>query len=57
MGFLDKIKGMLGGNKDKAKQGVDVAADQAKNVVPDEHDAKVDQAADAVEEQIDKLPE
>ena len=55
MGLMDKIKGMVSGNKDKAKQGVDTAADQAKKVVPDEHDAKVDQAADAAEDAIDKL--
>jgi hypothetical protein len=55
MGFLDKIKGMVSGNKGTAKQGVDTAADQAKKVVPDEHDAKVDQAADAAKDAIDKL--
>lgn len=57
MGFLDKIKSALSGNKGKVKQGVDAGAEQVKKVVPDEHDAKVDQAADAVEGAIDKLPE
>ena len=55
MGLLDKIKGMVSGNKDKAKQGVDTGADQAKKVVPDEHDKKVDQGADAAKDAIDKL--
>ena len=55
MGLLDKVKGMLSGNKDKAKQGVDVTADQTEKVVPDAHDAKVEQAADAAKDQIDKL--
>jgi hypothetical protein len=55
MGLLDKVKGMVSGNKDKSKQGVDTAADQAKKVVPDDHDEKVDQASDAAKDQIDKL--
>ena len=55
MGLLDKMKGMVSGNKNKAKQGVDAAADQAKKVAPDEHDAKVDKAADAADDAIDRL--
>jgi MT0933-like antitoxin protein len=55
MGMLDTVKGWVSGNKGGAKQGVDTAADQAKKVVPDEHDAKVDQAADAAKDAIDKL--
>jgi hypothetical protein len=46
---------MVSGNKDKAKQCVDVAADQAEKVVPDSQDAKVDKAADAAKDAIDKL--
>ena len=42
MGLLDKIKGMVSGNKSKAKQGVDAAADQVEKVVPDAHDDKVE---------------
>jgi hypothetical protein len=55
MGLLDKIKGAVSGNKDKAKQGVDTAADQVQKVVPDQHDAKVDKAADATKDAIDKI--
>ena len=55
MGLLDKIKSTVSGNKGKAKQGVDAAADQAQKVVPDEHDDKVDQAAEAAKDAIDKL--
>ena len=55
MGLLDKVKGMVSGNKDKSKQGVDTAAEQAEKVVPDEHDEQVEQAADAAKDQIDKL--
>ena len=55
MGLLDKIKAMVSGNKDKSKNAVDTAADQAEKVVPDEHDAKVEQAADAAKDAIDKV--
>lgn len=55
MGLFDTVKGWVSGNKGSAKQGVDTAAEQAKKVVPDEHDAKVDQAADAAKDAIDKL--
>lgn len=55
VGLLDKIKGMVSGNKSKAKQGVDAAADQVEKVVPDAHDDKVDKAAEAAKDAIDKL--
>ena len=55
MGLLDKVKGMVSGNKDKAKQGVDVGADQVEKVVPDAHDAKVEQGAESAKDAIDKL--
>ena len=55
MGLFDKAKAMLSGNKGKAKQGVDVAADQVEKVVPDSQDAKVEQAAEAAKDAIDKL--
>jgi hypothetical protein len=34
---------------------VDTAAGQAKKVVPDQHDAKVDQGADAAKDAINKI--
>ncbi len=52
MGFLDKIKGLLGGNKPQVDKGIDTAAGAAKKVVPDEHDAKVDQAAEKVKDVV-----
>ena len=55
MGILDSIKGLVAGNKDKVQQGVDKAADIAKDKLPDEHDGKVDKIADAATDQINKL--
>jgi MT0933-like antitoxin protein len=55
MGMLDKVKGLVAGNKDKVEQGIDKAAGLAKDKLPDEHDGKVDKAVDAVKDQIEKL--
>jgi hypothetical protein len=55
MGILDKVKGLVAGNKDKVDQGIDKAADVAKDKLPDQHDAKVDKAADTLKGQVDKL--
>jgi hypothetical protein len=55
MGLMDTIKGWVGGNKQKASGGVDKAAGVVKDKVPDQHDKKVDQAADAAKDQINKL--
>ena len=54
MGFLDKAKGMVSGNKGQVKQGIDKAAD----VVDDKagaHADKVQQGADMAKDQVDKL--
>ena len=55
MGILDKVKGLLGKNKKQVDQGIDKAADVVQSKVPDEHDAKVDQAAEMVKDAIDKV--
>ena len=52
MGLMDTIKGWFGGNKDQIDQGIDKAADAAKDKVPDEHDAKVDQVADKAKDAL-----
>lgn len=55
MGLFDKAKKTLSGNKEHVDKGIDMAADQAEKVVPDEHDDKVDQAAEAAKDALDKL--
>lgn len=57
MGLLDKIKGMLGGNKDNVKKGVDKASDVVEKKVGTEHAGKVEAGADKVKDAVDKLPE
>jgi hypothetical protein len=56
MGFLDKIKDLVGGNADKAKDGVDTAADMADDKTGGQHTDKIDMGADKVNEVIDDLP-
>jgi hypothetical protein len=55
MGLLDKVKGMLRGNKKQVNDTIDKGADMAKDKIPDQHDAKVDMAADKAKDAIDKL--
>lgn len=54
MGLLDKIKGMLSGNADKVKDGVDKAGDMIDEKTGGKYADKVDMAQDKVEEIIDK---
>ncbi len=55
MGLLDKLKAMFSGNKEQVKSGIDKASDAAQKAVPDEHDAKVDMAADKAKDVVDNL--
>jgi hypothetical protein len=55
MGLLDKIKGLLGGNKDAVKGGIDKAADLVESKTPDSVDDKVEMAADKAKDVIDGL--
>lgn len=55
MGLLDKLRGMLGGNKDKIKGGIDRSADAIGSKVSPKHAAKVDNAADKAKDVVDKL--
>ncbi len=55
MGILDKIKGLIGGNAEKIEDGIDKAAEVAKDKVGEEHADKVETAADKAKEVVDKL--
>ena len=55
MGLLDKLKAMLSGNKEQVKSGIDKASTTAQKAVPDQHDAKVDMAADKAKNVVDGL--
>ena len=55
MGLLDKIKGLTKGREKQIKQGIDKVADAVEKKVPDQHDAKIGQAADKAKDLVDKL--
>jgi MT0933-like antitoxin protein len=56
MSILDKIKGLIGKNRDKAKGGVDKAADVVDDKTGGAHTDKIDAAAEKAKDVIDDLP-
>lgn len=46
MGLLDKIKGLLGGNKKAVKGGIDKGADVVESKTPDSVEDKVEAVAE-----------
>jgi hypothetical protein len=57
MGLLDKIKGLLGGNADKVKDGVDKAGDMVDDKTGGKYSDKIEMAEDKIGEVIDDLDE
>jgi hypothetical protein len=55
MGILDKAKGILGKNKEKAKDGVDKAADVVDDKTGGKHTEKIESAAEKAKDLIDDL--
>ena len=53
MGLLDKIKGMLGGNVDKVKEGVDKAGDMVDEKTGGKFSDKIDMAEEKIGEILD----
>ena len=55
VGILDKAKGLLGQNKDKAKGAVDKAADAIDDKTGGKHKDKIESGAEKAKDAIDKL--
>ena len=55
MGFVDKIKGFLGGHKDEAKQEVDKAATVVDEKTGGAHSEQITSEADQAKDTIEKL--
>jgi hypothetical protein len=55
MGFMDKLKELVGGHKDQAKQGIDKAAGVADEKTGGSHTDQIDSAAEKGKEGVDKL--
>ncbi len=53
MGLLDKIKGMLGGNADKAKAGLEKAGDMVDEKTGGKFTDKIDMAEEKIGEVIE----
>jgi len=55
MGLLDKIKGLLSGNKDAVKGGIDKVADVVQSKTPDSIDDKIKTAAEKAKDVVDGI--
>ncbi len=56
MSILDKAKGLIGKNRDKAKDGVDEGAGVVDKKTGGAHTDKIDAGADKAKDAIDDLP-
>ena len=57
MGLLDKIKGLLGGNADKVKEGIEKAGDMVDEKTGGKFSDKIDMAEEKIGEVIDDQAE
>jgi len=53
MGLLDKIKGLIGGNADKVKQGIDKAGDMVDEKTGGKFSDKIDMAEEKIGEALE----
>ena len=57
MGLLDKLKGLTKGHKKDINSGIDKVSDVVESKVPDQHDAKVESAAEKAKDVVEGLPD
>lgn len=55
MGFIDKIKGAISGNTDKADDAIDKAADFVDDKTGNKHTEKIDSVSEKAKDLVDKL--
>ena len=55
MGFLDRLRGLLGGHKAQAKQGADKAAGGADEKTGGSYSDQIDSVSEKTKESIDTL--
>jgi hypothetical protein len=53
MGILDKLKGLVGGNADTVKDGVDKVGDVVDDQTDGKHTDKIDMATDKIGDMIE----
>ncbi|WP_371494231.1 antitoxin [Kitasatospora sp. NBC_00374] len=56
MSMLDKLKGMMKGHEDTARQGVEKAGDAVDEKTGNKYQSQVDTAQQKADEQIDRQP-
>jgi len=56
MGLLDKVKSLVGKNKEPVKDGGDKAADVADDKTGGQHTEKIEDGAEKVKDAVDDLP-
>lgn len=52
MSLLDRLKNMVGGHEDKARQGIDKAGDMIDKKTGGKHSDKVDRVQDALRDKL-----
>ena len=57
MGFIDTLKGLVGGHKQETDKGVDAAAKMADEKMGGQHSQQIQTGAEKAKEEINKLPE
>ncbi len=57
MGLMDKVKGLVSGNKEQAKDAVDKVADVVDDKTGGKHTDKIEDGAEKLKDGIDKLAE
>jgi hypothetical protein len=55
MGFMDRVKGLMGGHKDQVEQGIDKAAGIVDKKTGGSHHDQIASAAEKTKEETDKL--
>jgi hypothetical protein len=55
MGLMDKLRSLVGKNKEPVKDGVDKAADVADDKTGGKHTEKIDDAAEKVKDKVDEV--
>lgn len=55
MSFIDKIKGLVSKNADKAPAAIDKVADVVDDKTGNKHTDKIDKAADKAKDLVDKI--
>lgn len=55
MGLMDRLKGLVGGNRDKISEGVDKATDVADEKTGGSHSEQLQQVDEKAEEVLDKI--